>query len=68
MKSLVAADKLKTRSILVKRFDYVMEKIILLEKKIETNYVVGDIKVRTTGKTRQLILKKVDFFTQTIFL
>ena len=44
-----------------KRFDFVMKRIKGLENKIRSNYGVGDIKVRITGKVTQLIWKRVDF-------
>jgi len=43
------------------RFNSVMKKINLLEKKIRSNYEIGDIRVRTTNRISQLIWKRVDF-------
>ena len=61
MTNLTTVDKVKTPDKGTIRFNYVMRKIMVLEKKIESKYKVGDIKVRTTGKIRQFIWKKIDF-------
>ena len=61
MPNLALPKKIRTRTQKTKRFDAVMKKIEVLERKIRSNYEVGDIKVRTTGKVSQLIWRRVDF-------
>lgn len=59
--NLASSASIKKNTKKVLRSSLIIKKIKLLEKKIRSNYGVGDIKVRTTGKVRQFIWRKVDF-------
>ena len=61
MSNLVSSERLRTHVKKTERINSVRKRIELLEKKIRSDYEVGDIKVRTTGKLNQLIWKRVDF-------
>ena len=58
MPNLVSPKRVRTHPKETDRFDSVMKKIRVLENKIRSNYEVGDIKMRTTGKASQLIWKR----------
>ena len=55
------AKKVRTRAKQSERFNAIVKRINILERKIRSDYNIGDIKVRTTGKVNQLIWKRVDF-------
>ena len=61
MSSLDSSKRSRAHVKETKRFNSVKKRIELLEKKIRSDYEVGDVKVRTTGKVNQLIWKRVDF-------
>ena len=61
MSNLVSSERLRTHVKKTERINFVRKRIELLEKKIRSDYEVGDVKVRTTGKVSQLLWRRVEF-------